>query len=99
MWKISQYTVARSLEDRGLPQQLLVFNTFTSRSLTVRRDDWRQIEQALTDPANALPEVRDAVAKLAKFGIIVDEKEDEQRRWSASFNEARYAPPRIYPIL
>jgi uncharacterized protein len=99
MWKVSQYTVARSLSEQGLPSQVLVFNTLSSRCLSVRSADWARILCALDNPEGASEEVRLAIANLVKAGMLVGDETDERERFGASFDAIRQRPKRIFPIL
>lgn len=99
MWKLSQFTVARNLAERGLAEHVLVFNTASHKSLSAKVGEWHRILCALEAPEQAGPEVQAAISRLARLQMVVERTVDERARWSAHFEETRRHPPRIYPIL
>lgn len=99
MWKVSQFTVVHSLEDRALPEYAIVFNTFTGACLTVRQVDWDMCISHLEDPAAAESAVAKAIIRLGELGILVPTQQDERRAYDAKFDAARYRPARLHPIF
>ncbi|ONI81294.1 hypothetical protein ALI144C_22500 [Actinosynnema sp. ALI-1.44] len=98
MWKLSQFTVVRNLGDRDLPSHNLIFNTETSKCMTVRDADWRRIMAGMVSSDSA-GDVRAAIDRLAKDRIIVPTEEDQAARFQATFDRQRRNPGRILPLL
>lgn len=99
MWKLSQFTVVRTLEEQGLPEHALVFNTRTGRCTAVPTDAWARILAHL-DPTDPTPaDVGAAVGRLAEQGYLVPRAEDEAATFRAQFDRQRHAPAQIFPLL
>jgi|GEM_PF-4381936 len=99
MWKMSQFTVVRSLADRNLPSHNLVFNTRSRKCFTVRAADWANIEAAIKGEDAAGPGVGAAVRQLVRDGFAVGDEVDERRLFAKEFDGIRYNRSRIFPLL
>jgi uncharacterized protein len=96
MLKLSQFTVARSLAEHGLPDQVLVYSLRTGECLSMASDKWDDLKRTATSAAT--PHGK-AVERLHELGLFVDANLDEQEDLLSAFDFARYRPRRIYPIL
>jgi uncharacterized protein len=99
MWKLSQFTVVRTLEEQGLPEHALVFNTRTGRCMAVPSDAWARIVAHLASAERAPADVGAAVRRLAEQHYLVPLAADEAADFQAEFDRQRRAPAHIFPLL
>ena len=99
MYKLSQFTVAKSLEDHHHAEHVLVFNTFTGRSVVVETADWARVVGALGEGEVTDPQLANSIASLAKGGFVRPVDFDERGHYQQVFDARRLKPERIFPIL
>jgi uncharacterized protein len=96
MLKTSQYTVVRDLDEQGLPDHHLVFNTRTSRCICIGKQEWSRVTAACGLSAQSADP---ALTRLKSLGILVDEDVNEAADFLEEFDRVRFHPRRIYPIF